>query len=65
MHVNIRRLRKELGLTQGQLGELVGADKSVISHWEKGRGSPLSNRIAAVAAALGVSVDELLAEAST
>lgn len=62
VHANILRLRKEKGLTQGELGLLVGADNTMVSHWERGESAPAMRRLPMVAAALGVSVDELLAE---
>ncbi len=56
----IRRLREERGLTQLQLaGKLNVSDKSV-SKWETGRGYPDISMIEPLAAALGVSVTELL-----
>lgn len=62
VHGNIKRLRKELGMTQAQLGEKVDADNSVVSHWERGESAPASHRLPRVAAALGVTVDALLTE---
>lgn len=46
--------RKELGLTQKQLGEIVGVSKSEISKIEKGRGITFST-INRLSEALGVS----------
>lgn len=37
---NIRRIRKERGLTQKQLGELVGASEAYIRAYESGRRNP-------------------------
>lgn len=64
VHVNIKRLRLGQALTQTALGELIGTDNTVISHWENGFGSPRTATLPNVAKALGVTVDELLAEAS-
>ena len=33
----IKQLRKEKGLTQKELGELVGVNTAAVSKWEKGR----------------------------
>jgi transcriptional regulator with XRE-family HTH domain len=63
IHGNIQRLRTSLGLTQAQLGDRVDADKTVVSHWERGESAPAIERLPAVAAALGVTVDALLAPA--
>ena len=35
---NIRRRRKELGLTQSELGEALGYSEKAISKWESGNG---------------------------
>ena len=31
---NIARLRKEMGLTQGELGEKIGVSNQAVSKWE-------------------------------
>ncbi|MBR0252003.1 MAG: helix-turn-helix domain-containing protein, partial [Synergistaceae bacterium] len=36
----IRELRKEKGLTQAELGDLIGADGNLVSRWERGRSVP-------------------------
>lgn len=61
VHRNIKRLREGLALTQTELGSRVGRDKSVVSHWEKGKSAPALEILPAVAKALLVTVDELLA----
>ena len=40
----LRKRRKALGLTQGQLGELAGFTLVTICHYETGRQFPLSSR---------------------
>jgi Predicted transcriptional regulators len=35
--IRIKELRIQKGLTQQQLGELVGSDKKAVNHWEKER----------------------------
>jgi transcriptional regulator with XRE-family HTH domain len=60
VHGNIKRLRIERGLTQAELGAAVEADNTVVSHWERGESAPGIDRLPAVAAALGVTVDDLL-----
>jgi len=37
---NIRFLRKQKGMTQGQLGQLFGVTDSQITNYEKGKSSP-------------------------
>ena len=36
----IRELRKEKGLAQAELGDLIGADGNLVSRWERGRSVP-------------------------
>lgn len=60
IHDNIRRLRAELGLTQEQLADEVGEEKSLVSHWERAHCSPRSSKLPRIAAALGTTVDALL-----
>lgn len=62
VHDNILRLREGLKLTQEQLATKVGSDKTRVSHWERAKCSPNAEVLPALAACLGVTVDELLAE---
>ena len=55
----LRKLRKEKGLTQTQLGDKVGLSKKSISYYEKSD-SPPSTHLKEIAIALNVSTDELL-----
>lgn len=54
------RLRKAKGLTQAQLGDLVGVSNRVIAYYEKETKYPPSRLIIPLAKALGVTSDELL-----
>lgn len=56
----IAELRKEKGLTQQQLADLLNLSNKTISKWESGMGSPDISNLPPLADALGVSVDELL-----
>ncbi|WP_290437967.1 LexA family protein [Aeromonas caviae] len=51
----IKELRKEHGLTQQKLGELVGVKKSSISQWESGEHAPSGDNLVALARVFGVS----------
>ena len=53
-------LRKEAGLTQLELAELVGDTQVNISFWERSDKPPRSDVLPKMAKALGVSVDDLL-----
>ena len=54
----IAELRKERGLTQEQLGQLVGVSAQAVSKWEKG-GAPDVELLPALADRLGVTIDAL------
>ena len=54
----IAELRKERGLTQEQLGQLVGVSAQAVSKWEKG-GAPDVELLPALADRLGVTIDTL------
>lgn len=60
IHGRILELREKKGLTQEELAEAIGVDKTAVSHWENGIARPDMSRLPAVAAALGVSVDALI-----
>ena len=55
---NIARLRREMGLTQEQLGSLVSVSAQAVSKWENG-GMPDTELIPAIADALKVTIDTL------
>ena len=38
--VLIKELRKEKGLSQAELGDLVGAEGNLVSRWERGASTP-------------------------
>lgn len=54
-------LRKSKGLTQLALAELLGVSNRTVSKWETGEGMPDISLLPELAAALGVTADELLA----
>ncbi len=59
---NIRRLRKQQGISQEQLAEQVDISLTHMSHIETGNTKLSLPVLAALAKALGVSTDELLRE---
>lgn len=59
----IAALRRERGLTQEQLGQLVGVSAQAVSKWEKG-GAPDVELLPVLADRLGVTVDRLFGRAS-
>jgi transcriptional regulator with XRE-family HTH domain len=56
----IRELRKLKGMTQTDLGKLVGATQRVITYYENEGGSLSPELLTRIAGALGVSTDQLL-----
>lgn len=62
LHEKILYCRKRAGLSQEALAESVGVSRQAVSKWETGESVPETGKLAALAAALGVSVDWLLSE---
>ncbi len=56
----LHELRMRRGLTQYQLGTLVGVSDKAVSKWENGSSKPQSNILYKLSEILEVSVDELL-----
>lgn len=56
----LKQFRIESGMTQKELGEAVGVNRTVITHWENGDTSPRVEHLPRIADALGVSIDELV-----
>lgn len=56
---NIRRIRKERGLTLKQLGDMVGVSESYIRAYESGRRNPKLKSLEKLAKALAVNVEVL------
>lgn len=57
--------RKELGLSQRELGDRLGVTDKTVSKWECGRGLPEVSLLLPLAEALGLSVGELLSGGET
>ena len=56
---NIRRIRKQLGLTQEELALHVGVTPQAVSRWENGTGMPDISLVVPLAKTLRVSTDAL------
>ena len=57
---NIRKYRKEAGLTQEQLAERFGVSFQAVSRWENGTTYPDIELLPAIAESFGVGIDELM-----
>ena len=58
--INLKRLRKERNLSLGQLADMAGLSKVVLSQIEKGDANPTINTIWKIAGALGLPYTSLL-----
>ena len=56
----IRQLRENRGLTQAELADQIGVSSKTVSKWETAKGLPDLSLLEPLAAALGISVVELM-----
>ena len=63
LHEKIYYYRKKAGLSQDALAEQLGISRQAVSKWETGESVPETGKLAALASALGITVDWLLSEA--
>lgn len=56
----IRRLRRESGFTQGELGKILNVSAQAVSKWERSKTCPDVMTLPTLASLLGVTTDELL-----
>ena len=61
--MRIKEIRKKKGMTAAELARLVNTTPVSISRYETGKRTPTINKAAEIAAALGVTVDELIGKA--
>ena len=57
---NLKRIRKEKGISQGDIVRSLGMDRAFISNIENGKTNPTLATIAKLAKAVGVSIEELI-----
>lgn len=60
LNENIKRIRKERGLTQKRLGEICGIAEPNIRKYENGKQNPKLETVEKIASALGVSAFDLM-----
>ena len=56
----LQELRKQKGLTQEELAQVLFVSRTAVSKWESGRGYPNIESLKAISVFFGVTVDELL-----
>jgi DNA-binding XRE family transcriptional regulator len=61
---NMRRIRRSRGLSQEELGRLIGMHRTRIGMFEQGRGNPTLGSVDKLAAALGVTPLDLVTQRS-
>lgn len=57
---NLKRLRRQKGLTQEELADKLHVTRQAVSNWERNQNLPELEVLLSAAEAMGVSVDELL-----
>ena len=56
----LQELRKQKGLTQEELSEVLFVSRTAVSKWESGRGYPNIDSLKAISKYFGVTIDKLL-----
>lgn len=59
---DLRRMRETAGLSVRELARQIEESHTNVSYWERSGQLPRSDKLAAIAKALGVTVEELLGE---
>ncbi len=57
---NLRLVRKEKGITQDQLSEMLNVSRQAVSKWESDNGYPETDKLVLISKKLGVSIDYLM-----
>lgn len=60
----LKAVRKQAGLTQGQLADLLHVSRQAVTKWESDKGVPDIENLKALASLLAVSLDDLLDDES-
>lgn len=59
--MNIRKLREAANLTQNEIAEKIGVDRTAVVKWETGVAFPTSAKLPKLAEVLGCSISDLFA----
>ena len=62
---NLKLIRKEQGITQEDLAEMLKVSRQAVSKWEAGAGYPETDKLLTIAKKLNVSLDFLMDNEST
>lgn len=57
--MQIRVVREKCGITQAQLAKKIGVNQKAVSQWERGDTNPSADKLPAIAATLGCTIDDL------
>ena len=57
---NLKRIRTAKGISQGEIGRILGVDKGFVSNIENGKTNPTLATIAKLAKALSVPIEDLI-----
>ena len=58
----IKELRLEKGLSQANLGKLIGASQKALDYWERNVNEPKASYIIALVKAFNITYDEFFAD---
>jgi len=61
----LQKLRKEKGLSQEGLAEMLGVSRQAVSKWESGMTFPETDKLIAISEIFGITVDSLLKDGET
>jgi transcriptional regulator with XRE-family HTH domain len=61
---NLRNVRKQRGVTQEELAEILGVSRQAISKWESDGGYPETEKLLVISKTLNISIDYLLNDVS-
>ena len=59
---NFKNARIKAGLTQQQVGDAIGLDRSAIAHYEMGDSMPNARNLQKICELMNITLDELLAQ---
>lgn len=60
--MNLYSIRTKKGISQVELANALGVNKSAVCNWEKNKAFPSTGKLRSIADYLGCTVDELLAD---